>query len=255
MSGRDAFAAFYHESHDRLRLQVYAFCGDIDVAKRALADGYVSAAQHWRAAQRDPDSWVRRHAFRAAGHRRNRSSEPWYVRAQRVPDDHRPLLAALADLSTADRHLLIAHELAGLAVPAAARESGVGDARASGSLARSAAALRAAGVEPEHVSTALAGLGTSHPVEHVDPASRLKARGDRRRWESWLLVTGVVVLVVAVTVGSINAARRRDSSPHASVASTPTSPKRPLTSWSRSSSSSSASASTPTRCPPSCPAA
>jgi len=129
MSGRDAFAAFYHESHDRLRLQVYAFCGDIDVAKRALADGYVSAAQHWRAAQRDPDSWVRRHAFRAAGHRRNRSSEPWYVRAQRVPDDHRPLLAALAGLSTADRHLLIAHELAGLAVPAAARESGVGDAR------------------------------------------------------------------------------------------------------------------------------
>jgi DNA-directed RNA polymerase specialized sigma24 family protein len=223
MSGRDAFAAFYHESHDRLLVQVYAFCGDLDVARRALADGYVSAAQHWRRARRDPDTWVRRHAFRAAGHRRNRSSEPWYARAKRVPDDQRPLLSALAGLPTADRHLLIAHELAGLAVPAAAREAGVGDAQASSSLARSVAALRPAGVEPEQVSTALAGLGTSHPVEHVDAARRFKARGDRRRRESWLLVAGAVVLVVAVTVGSINAARRPDSSPRAPVASPPTS--------------------------------
>ena len=223
MSGRDAFTAFYHESHDRLRVQVYAFCGDSEVAKRALADGYVSAAQHWRTAQRDPDAWVRRHAFRAAGHRRNRSSEPWYARAQRVPADHRPLLAALAGLSTPDRHLLIAHELAGVGVPAAARESGVGDGQAAGSLARSVAALRTAGVEPEQVPTALAGLGTSYPVEHVDAAPRLKARGDRRRRESWLLVAGVVVLVVAVTVGGINAARRPDTPSNAPVASPPTS--------------------------------
>jgi DNA-directed RNA polymerase specialized sigma24 family protein len=223
MSRTDAFTAFYHESRDRLRVQVYAFCGDSEVAKRALADGYVSAAQHWRTAQRDPDAWVRRSAFRAAGHRRNRSSEPWYARAQRVPDDHRPLLAALADLPPPDRHLLIAHELAGLSVPAAARESGVGDGRAAGSLARSVAALRAAGVEPEQVPTALAGLGTSQPVEHVDAASRLKARGDRRRRESWLLVAGVVVLAAAVTAGSINAARRPDSPSHAPVASPPTS--------------------------------
>jgi DNA-directed RNA polymerase specialized sigma24 family protein len=223
MSGRDAFTAFYHESRDRLRVQVYAFCGDSEVAKRALADGYVSAAQHWRTAQRDPDAWVRRSAFRAAGHRRNRSSEPWYARAQRVPDEHRPLLAALADLPTRDRHLLIAHELAGLGVPAAARESGVGDGQAAGSLARSVAALRTAGIEPEQVSTALAGLGTAQPVEHVDAASRLKARGDRRRRESWLLVAGVVVLAAAITVGSINAARRPDSPSHAPVASPPTS--------------------------------
>jgi hypothetical protein len=122
-----------------------------------------------------------------------------------------------------DRHLLIAHELAGLGVPAAARESGVGDGQAAGSLARSLAALRTAGVEPEQVPNALAGLATSHPVEHVDAARRLKARGDRRRRESWLLLAGVAVLVVAVTVGSINAARRPDSPSSAPVASPPTS--------------------------------
>jgi DNA-directed RNA polymerase specialized sigma24 family protein len=230
MSGADAFTAFYHESRDRLRAQVYAFCGDSEVAKRALADGYVSAAQHWRSARRDPDAWVRRSAFRAAGRRRNRSSEPWYARAQRVPDEHRRLLAALAGLSTADRHLLIAHELAGLGVPAAARESGVGDAQAADSLERSAAALRTAGVEPGQVPSALAGLGGLQPAEHVDVASRLKARGTRRRRESWLLAVGVVILAVAVTAGSINAARRPDSSSHVPAASRPTTHTTPKTS-------------------------
>jgi DNA-directed RNA polymerase specialized sigma24 family protein len=224
MSGTDPFAAFYRESRERLQVQVYAYCGDSEVSRRALADGYASAAEHWRTARRDPEPWVRRRAFRAVARRRNRSREPWYQRAQRVPDEDRPLLAALAGLSTADRHLLIAHELAGLDPAEAGREAGVRAEDVDESLARSLAALQRAGVEPENASSVLAALGTDQPVAHVDEASRLAARGNRRRRESWLLAAGVAVLVAAVTAGSINAARRPDTSAGTQVVSPPANP-------------------------------
>lgn len=224
MSRADAFDAFYHDSRERLLHQVYAFAGDPDVAKRALADGYVSAAEHWRTASHDPDAEVRVRAFRAVSHRRNRSREPWYERARRIPDAHRPLLAALAGLSAADRHVLIAHHLGGLDLEAAAKEAGVGAEGVAGSVERYQSTLREGGVAPAGVSAALAGLRTGLPTERVNAASRLRARGDRRRRESWLIAAGVVVLAVAICAGSINAAR----SPDTSVSSTP-SPPAPAT--------------------------
>jgi DNA-directed RNA polymerase specialized sigma24 family protein len=234
MSRSNAFDAFARESHERLLLQVYAFCGDPDVARRALADGYVSAAQHWRRAQRDPDAWVRSRAFHAAGHRRNRSREPWFQRAKRVPDEHRRVLAALAGLPPADRHLFIASELGGLDPTDAGREAGIPATHLAGSVERSAEALRSASGDPSGSASALTGLRDRLPAEHVDAASRLRARGDRRRRESWLLAAGVVLLVVAVAAGSLNAARRpggQSSGDRASrttaPASTPTTSRSP----------------------------
>ena len=55
MSSRaDAYAAFYRESRGRLLHQVYAYCGDGEVAQRALADAFVSAGHHWRQDRRRP---------------------------------------------------------------------------------------------------------------------------------------------------------------------------------------------------------
>ena len=100
MSRADAFSAFYRESRSRLLLQVYAYCGDPEVAQRALADAYVSAGHHWRkiANRQDKDGWLREVAFRASRRSLNRARTPWYVRALHTADEHRPLLAALQSL-------------------------------------------------------------------------------------------------------------------------------------------------------------
>jgi DNA-directed RNA polymerase specialized sigma24 family protein len=210
MSRGDAFDAFYRDSRERLLHQVYAYSGDPDVAKRALADAYVSAAQHWNkvSAEHNPESWVRSRAFGASSSRRNRSREPWYQSARRVADNHRGLLTALGALSAQDRRLLITHDLAGLDVDTAAREVGLSKAAAADAVARATRTLEDAGVAPSGVPAALAALRTDLPRERINQAGRLRARGDRRRREGRLLLAGVVILVLAIVAGSVNAARR-----------------------------------------------
>lgn len=232
MSRGDAFDAFYRDSRERLLHQVYAYSGDPDVAKRALADAYVSAAQHWSkvSAEPNPESWVRSRAFTASSSRRNRSREPWYQSARRVADDHRALLAALATLSPQDRQLLIAHKLAGLDVDAAARELGITGAAAADAAARATKTLEEAGAAPSGVAAALAALRSDLPHERVNQAGRFRARGDRRRRESRLLLAGVVLLVLAIGAGSVNAARRPDTpaQPPATLATTSMSSTAPV---------------------------
>jgi DNA-directed RNA polymerase specialized sigma24 family protein len=223
MSRADDFDAFYRESREPLVHQAYAFAGDPEVARRAVADGFVSAAQHWGRAQHDPDAWVRARAFNAASRRRNRSHEPWYRSARRIADEHRPLLAALAGLPASDRHLLIARELGGLDLAAAAREAGLAEGAAHSSVDRSAQALAKVGIEPADVASALTSLRSDLPIERVNAASRLRARGNRRRRESWLLAAGVAVLVITVVAGSINAGRRPSPSSQPAVTAPETS--------------------------------
>jgi DNA-directed RNA polymerase specialized sigma24 family protein len=230
MSRANAFDAFYRESRERLLHQVYAFAGDPEVARRALSDGYVSAAQHWTKAEHDPEAWVRARAFKAASHRRNRSREAWYLSARRIRDEHRPLLAALAALPAADRHVLIASALAGRDPEVAAREAGLAGTAAGSSLDRSRHALAAAGVEPEKVTTALSSLRSDLPVERVNAAKRLRTKGDLRRRESQALGVGVVLLALTIGAGSINAARRpAPSTPPSQVAVTSATTSAPST--------------------------
>jgi DNA-directed RNA polymerase specialized sigma24 family protein len=229
MSRADDFDAFYRESRERLVHQTYAFAGDPEVARRAVADGFVSAAQHWGRAQHDPDAWVRARAFTAASRRRNRSREPWYRSARRIADEHRPLLAALAGLPASDRHLLIARDLGGLDLDAAAREAGLAEGAAHNSVDRSAQALAEAGIELADIPSALTSLRSDLPIERVNAASRLRARGNRRRRESWLLAAGVAVLVITVAAGSINAGRRPSQSSQPRAVSTPETSTSPST--------------------------
>lgn len=149
MSRADAYKAFYRESRARLLVQVYAYAGDTEVAQRALADAYVAAGHHWRklAVEPDKDAWMRQRAFRATGKVQSRPLNPWYVRARKTADAHRPLLNALRSLDPVDRQLVILVQLAHLDLTTAAREAGLTDEAAVKSLSRTAAVLAEHGID------------------------------------------------------------------------------------------------------------
>ncbi len=210
MSRADAYSAFYRESRPRLLLQVYAYCGDPEVAQRALADAYVSAGHHWpKIADRpDKDGWLREVAFRATRRSLNRARTPWYVRALHTADEHRPLLAALQSLPSSDRRLLVLYHLAGLDLAAAARESGVTDDAARHSLAGSVLVLAEHGLDvtDDGIKAALRDLRRDLIDEPVERASRLRREGNRRR-RSHMGLVALCSLALVIGAGALTAAQ------------------------------------------------
>ncbi len=210
MSRADAYSAFYRDSRARLLHQVYAYCGDGEVAQRALADAFVSAGHHWRKLADDPDkeAWVREKAFRASGRSLNRARKPWYVRALRTADEHRPLLAALQSLSPLDRKLLVLFHLVGLDLPRAGREAGVTDDAAHRSLANSALVLAEHGLDgtPEGIRSGLNALRSDLLDEPVDRASRLRREGNRRR-RNHMGLAALCSLALVIGAGALTAAQ------------------------------------------------
>lgn len=210
MSRADAYSAFYRESRGRLLHQVYAYCGDGEVAQRALADAFVSAGHHWRKIADDPhkDAWVRERAFRASGRSLNRARKPWYVRALHTADEHRPVLAALQSLPAIDRRLLVLFHLVGLDLPAAGREAGVTDDVAHRSLANSALVFAEHGLDgtPEGIRTELQALRSDLVDEPIDRASRLRREGNRRR-RSHMGLAALCSLALVIGAGALTAAQ------------------------------------------------
>ena len=208
MSRADAYGAYYRESRARLLHQTYAFCGNTEVARHALADAFVSASHHWRKVSElaDRDAWVRERAFRATGRAQNRASKPWYEGAMATADEHRALLGALTTLREPDRTLVIVHLLAGLDLPHAGREAGLTDAAATASYDGSMAALAAAGVDTDSavLTAALGSLRRDLSDEPVDDANRLRREGNRRR-RSHLLLAGITALALAIGAGALTA--------------------------------------------------
>ncbi len=227
MSRADAFAAFYRESRARLLAQVYAYCGDTEVAQRALSDAYVAAAHHWHkvAELPDPDPWMRERAFRATRSAQNRARKPWYVRAQRTADEHRELLRGLQALAPVGRQLLILRWLAGLDLAQAARESGLTDEAAAASLEASADRLRRAGTDPspDSISNALGGLRHDLTAEPVERPSRLRREGDRRR-RTHMTLAALLSLALVIGAGALTAAKSPLTSTPEASAPTPDRP-------------------------------
>ena len=227
MSRADAYAAFYRESRARLLLQVYAYCGDTEVAQRALADAYVSAGHHWRklSGEADKDAWMRERAFRATRKGLNRSHKPWYVRALRTAEEHRPLLAALQALPAKDRELVVLYHLVGLDLPTAGREAGVTDEAAQRTLASAATALAGNGCDgtPQGIRAALTDLGRDLSDEPIDRASRLRREGNRRRRSHQGLVA-LCSLALVIGAGALTAAH-----PEQVASEQPTSPSQTST--------------------------
>ncbi len=227
MSRADAFSAFYRESRSRLLLQVYAYCGDPEVAQRALADAYVSAGHHWRklAGRQDKDGWLREVAFRASRRSLNQARTPWYVRALHTADEHRPLLAALQSLPANDRRLLVLHHLARLDLAVAAREAGVTDDAARRSLASSTLVLADHGLEVTDaaIRSALQDLRRDLADEPVERASRLRREGNRRR-RSHMGLVALCSLALVIGAGALTAAQPENVAARGPGAADPTRP-------------------------------
>ncbi len=223
MSRADEFNAFYRESRSRLLVQVYAYAGDTEVAQRALADAYVAAGHHWRklCAEEDKDAWMRAQAFKATGRAQNQPSNPWYVRARKTDDSHRPLLNTLGALDPLDRHLVILVHLAGLDLRTAAREAGLTDEAATESLARTKAAFDELGVD-QPLTSALGRLRLDLSEEPVDRARRLQREGNRRRRAN-VVLAGLMSLAVVIGAGALTAAKTTKQ-PSPSTQPAPSSP-------------------------------
>ena len=231
MSSRaDAYAAFYRESRGRLLHQVYAYCGDGEVAQRALADAFVSAGHHWRKIADDPhkDAWVRERAFKATGRSLNRARKPWYVRALRTAEEHRAILSALQVLPPTDRKLVILVSMAGLDVPHAGREAGVTDDAAHRSLATSALVLSEFGGldgTPEGIRAGLGSLRSDLTDEPIDRASRLRREGNRRR-RSHMGLAALCSVAVVIGAGALTAQQPERVSAEGTESSQTTTPQR-----------------------------
>lgn len=66
MSRVQAFDGAYAASRSRLLLQLYAYCGDADVADDALDEAFIAASRQWRRVGATPnlDGWLRERAIR-----------------------------------------------------------------------------------------------------------------------------------------------------------------------------------------------
>ncbi|HEY7042911.1 MAG TPA: hypothetical protein VH419_04500 [Nocardioidaceae bacterium] len=209
MSRADAYRAFYRDSRARLLHQVYAYCGDTEVAQRALTDAFVSAGHHWRKLSGDPgkDAWMRARAFRATRRGLNRARRPWYVRAGRTADGHRPLLVALHSLSPTDRHLVVLVHLAGLDLLTAAREVGTTDGAAEQALSSAELVLAEHGVDgTDGIRAALFDLRDDLSEGRMDSAARLRREGNRRR-RARLGLAGLCSVALVIGAGALTAAQ------------------------------------------------
>jgi RNA polymerase sigma-70 factor (ECF subfamily) len=107
--------AVYEAEGPRLWRAVYAYAGDRDVASDAVAEAFAQCLRRG-AAIRDQRAWVWRAAFRiAAGElqRRRRVTDRIPEDTYEMPDDPRRLLDALAQLSPAQRGVLVLRHYAG----------------------------------------------------------------------------------------------------------------------------------------------
>jgi RNA polymerase sigma-70 factor, ECF subfamily len=122
----EEFDAFYAATVRRVIHHVYLVCGDLGDAQDAAQEAYARAWQRWStlAGYDDPEAWVRTVAWRLAANRW-RSMRRWLAARVRlgappaVPGptpDRVALVAALRQLSEAQRRVLVLHYLYGLTV-------------------------------------------------------------------------------------------------------------------------------------------
>jgi len=145
------FAAFYAASSRRLLGHVYAMVGDLTEAEDALQEAYARAWQRWGrvAGYEDPEAWVRTVAYRIAvsSWRRTVNRLRAHKRSYRhdeMPEaspDRLTLIAALREIPTEQRRVIVLHHLVGLSVEEVADETGVPAGTVKSRLARGRRAL------------------------------------------------------------------------------------------------------------------
>jgi RNA polymerase sigma-70 factor (ECF subfamily) len=146
------FDGFYAASRGRLLRQLTAVTADREAAVDVLQDAYVRAWQRWDRVSRldDPESWVRKVAWRLALSRWRHlmvtlRAQPRLARLPEHPeaslDEALDVRAALARLPAGQRLVLVLHELCDLSVAQVAEETGLSVGTVKTRLMRGRAAL------------------------------------------------------------------------------------------------------------------
>ena len=110
----DELDRLYREHGERLWRSVFAFCGDREVARDAVAEAFAQCLARGGAV-RDPGGWIWRAAFRiAAGELKDRRrrhamsvrDDQWYE----IPEAAGQVLEALSRLSSRQRAAVVLHD-------------------------------------------------------------------------------------------------------------------------------------------------
>ena len=151
VAGHDGFEDFYTGTRHRLITYLYAMTGDRAEAQDAAQEAYVRAWQRWATVSGydNPEAWVRTVAHRLClnNWRKMRNRVTAYVRHGPAPDlgppgeDSVALIAALRQLSTAERQAVVLHHLLDLSVAEVAAQTGAPAGTVKTRLARGRRAL------------------------------------------------------------------------------------------------------------------
>lgn len=202
MEREESFDAFYRDTRRRLLHQAFALTGDQRAAGSAVRDAYVAAWHHWRKVARleEPLEWVRPLAWQLA--QRRHAGRIWH-RNKGLDDAQRATLDALGTLSTGRRRVLLLVDLAGVALPTAARELALTRDVAERHLAEGRLALQdALGTDAPGVTGALEGLAAALQGVSLPRASIVRRAGRKRR-QVHTLVAVAAAVVVAVGSGVV----------------------------------------------------
>lgn len=155
-----SFDAFYLATRARLGHQLYAMTGNLHDAQECVQEAYARAWQRWGQVSTydDPLAWVRTVAWRIAVNRWRRTKSRMAAMVRHgapdpVPEpsiDHVALVAALRQISEAQRRAIVLHHLCGLSVEDVAHETGAPVGTVKARLSRGRAALAALIVEEDH---------------------------------------------------------------------------------------------------------
>jgi RNA polymerase sigma-70 factor (ECF subfamily) len=151
MADVDRFEDFYRGSRQRVLAYVYLITSDLSEAQDSVQEAFVRAWQRWSSlgTDGDPEAWVRKVAARIAISRWRglRSRARAYLRHGVAGPVAPPgpetvdLVAALRQLSTAQRTAIALHYFVGLSVAEVAEETGVPVGTVKARLARGRSAL------------------------------------------------------------------------------------------------------------------
>ncbi len=120
MDKRGRFAELFRAEYPGLVRELRLILGDQRLAEDVAAEGFVELWRHWETVGgfNRPGAWVRRVALRKAGRarwrrRRRRVVEASFHPMQSADDDNVDLVAALGQLSKAQRTAVVMHHLGG----------------------------------------------------------------------------------------------------------------------------------------------
>jgi len=112
---RTGWEDVYREVGPRLQRALLLYAGNLDLAEDAVAEAFAQGIRRGDAI-RDPAAWVWRAAFRIAAGRlkeRSRTAGRLPETAYEPPESVRDLVAALRELSPAQRASVVLHDYAG----------------------------------------------------------------------------------------------------------------------------------------------